>query len=215
MGIGAAMAGGNPRDGREDRDFYPTPIDVTLALLEAETFGPRVLEPACGDGAIARILEGRGHTVIGTDIEPLGYGERRDFYELEEDLEADLVTNPPFDQAARFIRHARETIKPRKMALLLKSTFFHAKTRRPLFEEHTPSAVYPLTWRPDFMNKGRPVLEVAWFVWTRGSNGYPSYRPLPRPPGFTNGGRGRGKGQGKGTAPRATSSPLDQASLSL
>lgn len=202
MGIGSAMLGGNPADGRQALDFYPTPEDVTLALLEVEAFDALVYEPACGDGAIAKVLEERGHIVCGTDIEPRGYGSQADFFSLEGMEDGDLVSNPPFNLAEAFIRHAMTRLRPRKMALVLKSSFFHAKGRRPLFEEYPPAAIYPLTWRPDFLGKGAPVLEVAWFVWERGHKGATVYRPLSRPPGFT--GNGRGRVCTAGAAPRAT-----------
>ena len=47
MGIGAAMAGGNPTTGRQENDFYPTPSDVTKALLYEYDFGPKIHECAC------------------------------------------------------------------------------------------------------------------------------------------------------------------------
>ena len=59
---------------REDNDFYPTPPDMTRALLNVETF-PRVIhEPACGDGAMAHELGNAGYNVVATDLIDRGYG---------------------------------------------------------------------------------------------------------------------------------------------
>jgi hypothetical protein len=38
-------------------DFVKTPIPVTEALLKYETFVGSILEPCCGDGAIANVLK--------------------------------------------------------------------------------------------------------------------------------------------------------------
>jgi len=181
MGIGAAMAGGNPQDGREDRDFYPTPANVTQALLNVETFTGTIHECACGDGAMAEVLKAAGYTVIATDIEPLDYGTQADFLEIGAPLADSIITNPPFALAAKFIEHGLGVLKPRKMALMLKSTYWHAAERRELFERYRPSAIYPLLWRPDFKGLGRPTMEVQWCVWDREHMGHPIYRPLPNP----------------------------------
>ena len=44
------------------RDFYPTPpwVSRSLALLIGLRAGDVVWEPACGDGAMARVARGRG-----------------------------------------------------------------------------------------------------------------------------------------------------------
>lgn len=57
---------------RKDADFWPTPdwatADwATAAVLDRENLPGRVWEPACGDGAMARVLEGRGYRVEATD----------------------------------------------------------------------------------------------------------------------------------------------------
>jgi predicted RNA methylase len=75
-GLGAAMAGGNALElGRQDDDYYPTPGNVTKALLRA--WHPRsgiVWEAACGCGMMAREIEAAGLSVIATDIADRGYG---------------------------------------------------------------------------------------------------------------------------------------------
>jgi len=183
MGLGSAMAGGNPADGRQERDFYPSPPEITRAIIAAETFPGPIFEPACGDGAIAKEFEAAGYKVIASDIHPLGYGVKRDFFTVTRslaDTNISIVTNPPFDLAARFIEHGL-FLRPKKLALVLKATYFHAASRRRLFEETNPAAIYPLTWRPDFLGKGRPTMDVIWVVWRRGHTGGTLYQPLKRP----------------------------------
>ena len=60
---------------RQDKDFYPTPGWVTEALLRRVRLPKGIWEPCCGDGAMAQVLEGRGHRVAGTDLADQGYGE--------------------------------------------------------------------------------------------------------------------------------------------
>lgn len=185
--LGRAMAGGRPA-GREDHDFYPTPADCTRALIAAEESWiceKPVWEPACGDGAIARVLEEEALCrVVATDLIDRGYGEGGvDFLAARELLAPFIVTNPPFSVAAQFISHALETLKAPYLALLLKATYWHAAGRLPLYERRPPSAIYPLTWRPDFLNKGAPTMDVAWVVWRPVAWPHTVYKPLARPKG--------------------------------
>ena len=59
--------GFNVNDDREKDDFYPTPIEATQALLDREKFTGNVLEPACGDGAMSKVLINNGYQVISSD----------------------------------------------------------------------------------------------------------------------------------------------------
>lgn len=186
MGLGSAMAGGNPQDGRQPRDYYGTPREVTVALLKEEALPRNVLEPACGDGAMASVIEeiaGRP-CVVACDIEPLGYGIKKDFFDIEVDGSNfenwGIITNPPFNLAVKFIEHGL-ALKPDMLALVLKATFWHAKSRRELFERTKPAAIYPLTWRPDFLNKGAPTMDICWTVWRRDHVGATIYKPLVKP----------------------------------
>uniref|UniRef100_UPI00195411EC hypothetical protein n=1 Tax=Escherichia coli TaxID=562 RepID=UPI00195411EC len=48
----------------EGPDFFPTPAWATLALIENEAFNGEIWECACGDGAMARVLERANHSVF-------------------------------------------------------------------------------------------------------------------------------------------------------
>ena len=179
-GLGAMMAGGNPADGREEDDFYPTPWEPTEAFLDEVTFDGIVHENACGDGAMAKQIAARGYEVRASDLVNRGYGVRRNFFTIKKPVAHNLMSNPPWNLAEEFIRHGL-SLNPRKMAYLLKASYFHAASRIPLFNEHPPSTIYPLTWRIDFKNKGRPVIECAWYLWERGIKRHPEYKLLRRP----------------------------------
>jgi hypothetical protein len=60
---------------RQDRDFYPTPAWVTEALLRRVRLPEGIWEPCCGNGAMAQVLEARGHRIVDTDVVDRGYGE--------------------------------------------------------------------------------------------------------------------------------------------
>lgn len=186
--IGAAMAGGKVGTGedrpRQHGDWYPTPANVTQVLMDMVKFHGSIAEPCCGDGALARVIEHYGHKVIGTDLYDRGYGlahgKKYDILEMKELLAPNVVTNPPFDIAAEIIEHVM-SLKPDKMALLLKASFWHAKSRKKLFDKYRPSRLIALTWRPDFLHLKRPTMEVMWCVWEKGVKGNPSYELGTKP----------------------------------
>jgi|HigsolmetaAR202D_1030399.scaffolds.fasta_scaffold00096_11 Dimethyladenosine transferase (rRNA methylation) len=189
-GIGAAMQGGRRGNGverpRQHLDWYPTPPDCTEALLDRIHLKGPVWEPCCGDGSLARVMEARGLKVIGTDLFDRGYGEGHgdayDILKVTELLADEVVTNPPFNIAAPIIRHLL-SLRPRTLALLLKSSFWHASSRAALFHEHPPSRIIALTWRPDFLGLKRPAMEVIWTVWERDHEGPTAYELAARPRG--------------------------------
>lgn len=191
-GLGKAMAGGGAAEDRQKDDFYPTPRACTLALLKVErehlqraSWGGKIWEPACGDGAISKVLIEAGLRVVSTDLVDRGYGDMRaDFFSFRGPLGNAIITNPPFAIAEAFIRKSRE-LKVDYLALLLKSTYWHAAERFSLYNAYKPAAVYPLTWRPDFLGLGAPTMESAWMVWRSYSDGRCAgetiFRPLPKP----------------------------------
>lgn len=171
---------------REGTDFYPTPPDVTHALLNFLDLpmGIRIWEPACGEGHISRVLAERGLIVHSTDLHARGFGmDGVDFLEVPKVSTSQwIITNPPFSQAEAFIRHAIQLGLP--FAFLLKGQFWHAQRRAALFAEHRPIAVLPLTWRPDFLmgrKGGSPTMEAAWTVWGGTPAIWTEYHLLPRP----------------------------------
>ena len=165
-----SLANSSTDNKRRELDYYPTPPDVTHALMRFLDFIPlEIWEPACGNGAMSNVLAQYGHAVRSSDLRHTGYGEGGiDF--LSADYECDaVITNPPFNISEQFIRHALR--QARIVAMVLKSQYWHAKKRSALFEEHPPAYVLPLTWRPDFMGGergGAPTMEVHWTVWMDG-----------------------------------------------
>ena len=178
--FGSRIACGNTAYSRAASDFYPTPPEVTSALMNFLMLpcSHKIWEPACGENHMVNVMRDRGYDVIGTDIN-MGV----DFLsaEIPEDVDW-IITNPPFSLADSFVCKCVEHKKP--FALLLKSQYWHAKKRLQLFREHPPAYVLPLTWRPDFLfgqRGGSPLMEVMWCVWTVSDPGRTVYEPLSKP----------------------------------
>lgn len=172
------IVGGNPNQKRSTSDFYPTPPDVTYALMEFLNLpnDTVIWEPAAGEGDMVQAIWDLGYRVVGTDL-TYGY----DF--LTEPMKPCdwIITNPPFSHAEKFIERCIEHKKP--FALLLKSQFWHARKRLNLFGKYPPTYVCPLTWRPDFLFKqhekrSAPLMDVMWCVWHPDHKGTPHYVPL-------------------------------------
>lgn len=172
--------GGNTAYQRNSQDFYPTPPDATQALIDFLKIprGRTIWEPAVGKGDLANVLRANWYFVIGTDIQT-----GTDFLTCDVVPCDWIITNPPFSLAEQFIRKCVEFKKP--FALLLKSQYWHAKSRLSLFREHPPRYVLPLTWRPDFLfktrGKGSPLMDVMWVVWDERPAAHTEYFPLERP----------------------------------
>jgi len=192
---------------RRALDFYPTPMPVTIALMDFlqdnniiphHKHGNKTIwEPACGNGKMVDILKAYHHKVLASDIAeeciiddelyPAG-NSSTDFLDDKVDYSPvdAIITNPPFNKSVLFIEKAIR-IAP-VVAMLLKSQYWHSKSRYNLFMKHPPAYVLPLTWRPDFLEherkkgekKGAPTMEVAWSVWIRGQENT-IYKPLLKP----------------------------------
>lgn len=180
--FGSRIAGGNTAYKRVESDFYPTPPEVTEALMRFLLLpADKVIwEPACGENHMVDVMRRKhGYEVIGTDLN-MGV----DFLTAAIPDGVDwIITNPPFSIADKFIERCLEHKKP--FALLLKSQYWHAKKRLDLFREHPPAYVLPLTWRPDFMfkqqGKGSPLMDVIWCVWDAEKTEHTIYAPLSKP----------------------------------
>lgn len=191
---------GDEGAGRREGDFYPTPYDATRALIRSLTTpgaGPVYWgdfaewdwwEGACGEGHICRVLEERGvNRIFATDLADRGYGVPGvDFTTAPwpkgaRKRKTGIITNPPYERhlCPAFIRHAVVTLKARRVAMLLKATYWHAAERQGLFNECRPAGIYPLTWRLDFTGGGSPAMETAWMVWDADApKGWPPTCPL-------------------------------------
>lgn len=179
--LASRIAGGNTEYKRSDSDFYPTPPEVTKALMDFIQLPKDMViwEPACGEHHMSDVMKKMGYQVLESDIK---YGD--DFLSTPfKDCDW-IITNPPFSLSEDFIWKCHEYNKP--FALLLKSQYWHAKKRLKIFRETKPTYIMPLTWRPDFCfkerGKGSPLMDVIWVIWdSEFPRSYPLYIPLEKP----------------------------------
>lgn len=186
MRMGGATFAKAQRDdpvNRETHDFYPTWPAATEALLGVERFDGPIWEPACGDGAMSRVLESAGHEVISTDLIDRGFGEGgRDFLMEWQPLAPNIVTNPPFRWAREFIDRALQ-LTTGKVALFLRLAFLEGQERGRWLPETPLARVWIMSRRVPIQRgrmanpgkeEGGGVIAFAWFVWDHSHSGPPT-----------------------------------------
>ena len=183
MNAGALWAKGIASDAenREKDDFYPTPRAATEALLRVEAFEGGIWEPACGDGAIGRVLEAAGHFVVSSDLVDRGYGDSNiDFLMEWQPRAPNIVTNPPFKLAEQFVLHAL-SLTNAKVCILARLAWLEGIERRDTIFRRTPLARVHVFSKRLHMQRGRQaeridggMIAFAWFVWEHGYTGKPT-----------------------------------------
>ena len=87
-------------------DYFPTPPWGTRVLCE-QLIKPNstdtILEPACGEGAMAETLKEYTANVTASDIFDYGYGDVADYLNTDMPNYDWVITNPPFKLAKEFI----------------------------------------------------------------------------------------------------------------
>lgn len=169
---------------RQEHDYYATdPIAVEI-LLENEKFSEKIWECACGEGHIAKVLEAHGYDVYSSDLIYRGYGDEQslDFlaYEDEQNIDEDIVTNPPYKFAQEFVEKALGIIaEGHKVAMFLKLQFLEGKSRKEMFKKYPPKVIYVSSSRLNCAKNGEfekypsSAVAYAWFVWEKGFKGDP------------------------------------------
>ena len=175
----ACQTGRHPNANR-GFDLYETPPMATEALLRVETLPLTIWEPASGRGAIVRVLRARGHTVITSDV--VDYGFPLDF--IANFLAAALppigcgaiVTNPPYQIATEFARHALD-LAPR-VYLLLRLAFLESIRRTDILEHRGLARVHVFRKRLPMMHRdgwtgprASSAIPFGWFCWDRQHRG--------------------------------------------
>lgn len=175
------------RTKRQSYDAYYTPqgeraIDLLMQHLPIYD-KLRLLEPCAGLGALVEPLERRGHTVMTADLDP---GARVKLYTdsathpWPRDTYDGIITNPPFTQAPRMIRHLMQV--PRHFsAYLLRLSFLECcANRTDLLAVDSGLWRIVVTPRYSFRGQGKDSVTTAWFIWRRGHVGYPTIISEPQ-----------------------------------
>lgn len=161
-------------------DLYETPEGATLAVTHVERLPLRLWEPAAGRGAMVRPLRAAGHLVIASDLidygvpySPPGYFGRDFLKEAKapDGTEA-IITNPPYQLAEAFVRHALE-LSP-LVLMLLRLAFLESQRRSDILENAGLARVHVFRKRLPMMHrdgwtgpKASSGIAFAWFVWDR------------------------------------------------
>lgn len=182
---------GNTRAPLAERgnDLYETPAVAVEALLRAENLPGILWEPACGPGAIVRVLRAAGHQVYATDL--VDYRSRdQDMARWDFLMERQLplgvqaiVTNPPFKNAESFVAHALK-LCPR-VVMLLRLAFLESERRSQILDGGQLARVHAFRKRLPMMHRaeweGRKAsssVAFAWFVWDQNHTGPTELRRL-------------------------------------
>lgn len=167
------------------QNLYETPPEAMHTLLALEIFSSTVLEPACGRGAITRMLERAGYSVVLADLVDYSTADQHGELQAVQDFltshppecgSYDIVTNPPYgDVLNAFVAHALRVFRPRKMALLLNLNFlcgFADDDRNFVMDDCPPARVHVFARRLPMMHrdgwdgeKASSRMNTAWFVW--------------------------------------------------
>jgi len=180
----AAVGTDSATKAERGNNLYETPPEAMRTLLSLMRFTPTVREPACGKGAISRMLESAGYDVVLSDLVDYGTHDRHgecqavaDFLTSEPDgQDADIVTNPPYGENLNaFVAHALRAYRPRRMALLLNLNFLcgtESEDRNFAMDDSPPARVYVFARRLPMMHRdgwdgpeASSRMNTAWFVW--------------------------------------------------
>ncbi len=147
--------------GRQENDYYPTPITCTDPLNEHIDW-ERVRsfrEPCRG---VARSIY---------DRVPLP-DECKDWAELSEGVDylnaemgpVDLIiTNPPFNIALDFLQKSLREAET--VCYLLRLGFMGSQERATFWRENRPTHLFTLSKRPSFTGSGNDNSDYGWFCW--------------------------------------------------
>lgn len=186
--MGKAYANRKPVENRPESDFYPTPGVLVEKLIKSPPFCELsgnytglaeetedrkmcILEPACGYGAITRILEKHLDfcEIISHDIRTDGV----DFLSYIPEKKIDMIiTNPPFSLFDEFVKKAKE-ISP-VVIFIGKVNFFGAYNRQREGVWNNLRDVMIFNRQVDYRTVSRDDgkfycgnLVTGWFVWDK------------------------------------------------
>lgn len=182
------MLGVNPNAKRQTEDFYatePKALEIFLDKLEEDgvILNNKIWEPSCGMGHLSIPLQYRGYNVVSTDIVDRDYQNFdgiKDFLEVDtEKFSGDILTNPPFKLAEKFVEKGMSVLgyDDSKLILFLKIQFLEGQKRKELFKKYPPKYVYCNSSRQlcakdgEFEKYTATTQFYAWYIWEKGFTG--------------------------------------------
>lgn len=191
---GTSLAGDSTTRDRAENDYYATPFESTKAILKREMLGSTILEPACGEGHIGKVVKDYYPNseitlcdlIQRDDKFNLGITGGVDFLTAEFGRKFDtVITNPPYALAKDFVEKALD-VSTNKVLMFLKIQFLEGQSRKKFFQGSPLKYVYVFSERQNPMRNGNDRDEngkpwsstmcFAWFVWEHGYKGEPIIR---------------------------------------
>ena len=149
--------------------LFPTHPTAVNYLLDFESFPKHILEPACGDGAISKILEGRGHRVDSSDLYDHGYGEIGvNFLTDRFPRYPAIVTNPPFYNGGTeaFARRALQ-LATKKVAIFCRLVWISGSAKRHALLRELEVSRILVCGRVPMGPKQKGLVDYCWLIWDR------------------------------------------------
>ena len=176
---------------REEKDYYATPKDEVLNILNVLDFdftNQTILEPCVGGGHMAqginKYIESNGQFLvrrIGTDIQDRGFEDEYWQTEYGFDFLADdypfdsadvIIMNPPYSILEPFLIRALEIAKD-KLIVLCRMQVLEGEGRyEKIFINNPPTAIYQYVdriqcWRNGEKPEGSSAQGYCWVVWDK------------------------------------------------
>lgn len=177
---------------REKEDYYatdPHALEIFLEKLKQDNIElhNNIWECACGQGHLSKVLLNKGYNVYSTDKVNRGFGnEKIDFLKekcFENDLETDILTNPPYKYAKEFVEKSLEIQADGYYTIMfLKIQFLEGQARKEMFKKYPPKYVYVNSARQlcamngEFEKYKATALCYCWYIWEKGFAGEPTIR---------------------------------------
>lgn len=156
---------------RVERDFYPTPYEAVVPLLDMLPLATGFAEPCAGDGSLIDHLVSDGHHCdYACDIEPLRSDiEKFNAFNITKTTAEMFITNPPWsrDILHPLIMHL-SGIAP--TWLLFDADWMHTKQSAPFLPRlKRVVSVGRVKWIPDSKMTGKD--NCAWYLFDASHQG--------------------------------------------
>jgi len=156
---------------RRERDFYPTPYEAVIPLLDHLTPITRYIEPCAGTGDLINHLSKHGHKCeLAGDIEPLNGAWICDATDHEFHIPFDcFITNPPWDR--KILHQIIENLSRQAPTwLLFDADWMHTKQAAAYMDRlECIVSVGRVKWIPESKMTGKD--NCCWYLFCDTPNG--------------------------------------------
>jgi hypothetical protein len=150
-------------------DVYETPECAVHALLREESFHGAIWEPACGPGAIVRVLREASHTVVASDLQNLNCPDSRYGVDFLKEWDVPSGCSTLVD---KFVRHALDLVP--RVVMFARLLYLEGVKRSDVLDDGHLRRVYVFKDRLPMMHrmnwdgpKNTTAMQFAWFCWDR------------------------------------------------